>query len=77
MSVSYLNTTLEEGEIRAARYDGFGSNIWLMSSARWKQICGGNADEGSSIFNLLFGLKNERGALPQGLWINYDKLEKK
>jgi hypothetical protein len=50
--VSYLNTTMEEAEIRAARYDGFGTNLWWMSSVRWKQLCGGNVDEESSISNL-------------------------
>jgi hypothetical protein len=64
--VSYLNTTMAEGEIRAARYDGFGANLWSMSSSRWKQIRGGNVDEGSSIFNLLFGLKKEKGTVPKG-----------
>jgi hypothetical protein len=75
--VSYLNTTMAEGETRAARYDGFGSNLWSVSSSGWKRICGGNVDEGSSIFNLLFGLKKAKGTVPKGMKINHDKVEKK
>jgi hypothetical protein len=75
--VSYLNTTMAEGEIRAARYDGFGANLWSMGWTRWKEICGGNADEGTSMFNLLFGLRMEKGTVPKGMKINYEKAEKK
>lgn len=48
-----------------------------MGWTRWKEICGGNADEGTSMFNLLFGLRMEKGTVPKGMKINYEKAEKK
>ena len=68
---------MAEAEIRAARYEGFGASLWSVGVAGWKNICGGHADEGLSIFNLVFGLRNEKGAVPKGVLINHKKEQDK
>ncbi|CAG8975396.1 hypothetical protein HYALB_00011477 [Hymenoscyphus albidus] len=66
--VTYLNLPLAEAEAKASQFEGFGPSLFERDHAWWEWFLGDGV--GSPVFSLIFSLRDEPGALPEG--ITYD-----
>lgn len=63
--------TIAEAEAYANRYRGCGTYIYSLTPEYWKQLMG--VPIGMSIFNHIFGVRNEKGGLPEHITYKHFK----
>lgn len=59
-----LDMESENAQKIAGRFGGYGPTIYLMLMQEWRDLLG-NASAGDSVYAMLLGVRNQKGAVPK------------
>ena len=68
-----FNFTLEEAAVAAAKFDGYGPNLFTKKEAEWAQILGQN---GRGLYCMILGYRWAKGAVLLGMKLGHGDRQK-
>jgi len=54
----------EKAQKIAGKFEGYGPTIYLLKTQEWRDLLG-NASAGDSVYAMLLGVRNRKGAVPK------------